>query len=195
MSGREYLRIEDPITAGIYEEYKLKYDGCTRCPLYNQSHSYVYVRGILPSSILFVGEAPGVVEDTCGYPFTGPAGRFLDHLLAQVWDRLSYEVPSAFANILCCVPYDEDNVKVRPPEKEEAKACKPHLVDLWELAEPKLVVTLGTVAKKFLPREMQGSHLNLTHPSYFIRKGLGINDVPCKRFILTLEKQIKEMES
>src|SRR3989338_4757915 len=34
--------------------------------------------------IVFIGEAPGQREDELGRPFVGPAGKFLDELLASI---------------------------------------------------------------------------------------------------------------
>ena len=36
------------------------------------------------ADIMFIGEAPGWHEDQQGRPFVGPAGQFLDQLLASI---------------------------------------------------------------------------------------------------------------
>src|SRR3989344_8817320 len=36
------------------------------------------------AEVVFIGEAPGAKEDELGRPFVGPAGKFLDELLASI---------------------------------------------------------------------------------------------------------------
>ena len=44
------------------------------------------MRGSIPFNVLFVGEAPGESEDVLGFPFVGPAGKLLDHIIKEIRD-------------------------------------------------------------------------------------------------------------
>jgi DNA polymerase len=84
---------------------------------------------------MFIGEAPGWNEDQQGRPFVGPAGRFLDQLLASV-DLKREQV------------YIANVVKHRPPNNREPlpaeiSACHVFLDRQIELIRPKIIVTLG----------------------------------------------------
>ncbi|MBI1813092.1 uracil-DNA glycosylase [Candidatus Peregrinibacteria bacterium] len=87
------------------------------------------------ATILFIGEAPGEQEDRQGRPFVGPAGKFLDELLASI--GLKQEDV-----------YISNVVKFRPPGNrdptpEEKDACMPWLKMEIALIKPKVIVPLG----------------------------------------------------
>lgn len=47
------------------------------------ANKIVHARGTLPCDVAFVGEAPGVSEDTIGQPFVGPAGDVMDTVVRR----------------------------------------------------------------------------------------------------------------
>jgi len=102
--------------------------------------------------VVFVGEAPGIVEVNQKKPFVGPAGQFLDECLAKV-SSVSLPVPGAdirrksvrFENIVKCPPFNSDGTIGTPPA-ECVRLCKYHLFSSLEELNPKLIVTLGSVA-------------------------------------------------
>jgi len=55
---------------------------CVRCKLHTTRRTVVFGEGNPHARVLFVGEAPGSVEDQTGRPFVGPAGQLLDRILA-----------------------------------------------------------------------------------------------------------------
>jgi uracil-DNA glycosylase len=151
---------------------------CTVCAELAASRTHV-VPGTLPegAEVLFVGEAPGVEEDAVGVPFVGRSGRLLDSLLAESGlsrDRV------AVANVLKCRPPGN-----RAPRRSEVEACRPWLRRQVELADPRLVVTLGGSALAWAlgsgarigavrggPLPWEGRWLMATyHPSAAIRFG------------------------
>jgi uracil-DNA glycosylase len=108
---------------------------CTRCDLYRTSTQAVPGEGPADAKIMFIGEAPGYYEDKSGRPFVGPAGKFLDQLLASIGLR---RADVFIANV----------VKHRPPNNRdplvpEIEACKPWLDMQLELIRPRVIVTLG----------------------------------------------------
>jgi uracil-DNA glycosylase family 4 len=130
---------------------------CRRCPLGAAAYRHVLYElpeGETRADVLFIGEAPGVSEDTIGKPFKGRAGRFLRETIEAAGpDGLTV----AFSNLLACRPRGEDG-KDRPPAAPEVEACHGRLVILIQTLEPWFIVGLGRVPEAF-------------HPSYINREG------------------------
>jgi uracil-DNA glycosylase family 4 len=88
--------------------------------------------------ILFIGEAPGKLEDEQGRPFCGRAGQFLNMLLSRCGlDRSRVFI----TNSVKCRPREN-----RPPRDEELKTC----YSTWlrrqiEIIDPKVIVLLGKI--------------------------------------------------
>ncbi len=87
------------------------------------------------TGILFIGEAPGWHEDQQGRPFVGPAGLYLDKLLASI--NLKRE-PVYIANMIKCRPTGN-----RDPLPLEIHNCRKWLDRQIELIRPRMIVTLG----------------------------------------------------
>lgn len=113
--------------------------GCTACPELAATRTTV-VPGQCPegADVLLLGEAPGAREDAEGLPFVGRAGALLDELLAEA-GMPRQDV--AVANVLKCRP-----PRNRAPRRVEAVNCRPWLERQLELADPLLVLTLGSTA-------------------------------------------------
>src|SRR3954471_18013235 len=95
-------------------------EGCTLCPLHKGASSVCLLGdGPVPSPVMVIGEAPGAREDDIARPFSGPAGRFLDRILAEVGlPRESIYI----TNSARCRPPDN-----RTPSKAEIKACSVYM--------------------------------------------------------------------
>ncbi len=119
---------------------------CPDCDLcQNRTHA-VPGEGPEDAAIMFVGEGPGFYEDQQGRPFVGPAGRFLEELLASVGLRRELVY---ITNVIKCRPPNN-----RDPLPLEIEACRKHLQRQIELIRPKLIVTLGRYSLAwFLPKE------------------------------------------
>ena len=117
---------------------------CTRCKLATAGRTQVVVsRGDPAAPLMFVGEAPGAEEDKQGLPFVGRSGQLLDRLARE---EIGLERDQFYvANVLRCRPPGN-----RDPEPDEVEACRPWLERQIELAEPKVIVTLGNFASKLL---------------------------------------------
>src|SRR5437762_5312083 len=73
MSSEEMLR-----------EVAVEVSTCSKCNLCKGRTKAVPGEGDPHTRILFIGEGPGFHEDRQGRPFVGPAGQFLDELLASI---------------------------------------------------------------------------------------------------------------
>ncbi|MDP2953573.1 MAG: uracil-DNA glycosylase, partial [Chloroflexota bacterium] len=171
---------------------------CNKCDLYKTATRAVPGEGPENPTILFIGEAPGWHEDQQGRPFVGPAGQFLEQLLASVGLKRSQVY---IANV----------VKHRPPGNRdplpnEVKACRPWLDTQMELLRPKLVVTLGrhslaaffpreTISKaRGVPREQGGVlYYPMYHPAAALHQG-GLRKV-IEQDMLKIPELLKRLES
>jgi uracil-DNA glycosylase len=121
---------------------------CTRCRLARGRTQVVWSAGNLDSDLLFIGEAPGFHEDKQGVAFVGAAGQLLDTLLAEIGlDRTS----AAIVNVIKCRPPGN-----RDPLPDEIEACRPWLEAQLEHMQPKVIVTLGNFATRFILEEPVG---------------------------------------
>lgn len=133
--------------------------------------------------ILFIGEAPGEVEDLTSLPFWGPSGNLLDHYLLPLPDP-SYNLPPFFftiTNTVCCrptklTPY-QGTTKIinRQPLPIEQDHCRPHILELLQSYHFNAIITLGEIATNYLNQSLpppQGNlpTLALTHPSHLLRE-------------------------
>ena len=115
---------------------------CTRCPLSQGRTQVVWADGNLDSDILFIGEAPGFHEDKQGKPFVGAAGQLLDKLLGEVGlDRTQV----AIVNVLKCRPPGN-----RDPQPNEIESCRPFLEAQLDHMRPRVIITLGNFATRFM---------------------------------------------
>ena len=160
---------------------------CKRCPLHKTARMHVLYRGAIPADVLFVGEAPGRTEDKLGKPFIGRSGQLLTTAIQRL-GLTSY----CITNIVCCIPLTDEG-EIRPPSREEAASCEPHLSQIVDLCKPRLIALLGNEPKKFFHTSLvpEGvSMVQLRHPAYVLRRG-GLNSVEFKRFLETLSQSLK----
>jgi DNA polymerase len=95
---------------------------------------------------MFIGEGPGYHEDRQGRPFVGPAGQFLEELLASIGTGRERVF---IANMVKCRPPQN-----RDPLPAEIAACSKYLDRQIELINPRLIVTLGRFSLgRFFPGE------------------------------------------
>lgn len=119
---------------------------CTACALSKTRRQTVPGSGAPDAAIMFIGEAPGYHEDQQGKPFVGPAGQFLEELLASI--GLKRE-DVFIGNVVKCRPPNN-----RDPLPEEIAACDHFLRRQIAAIRPKVIVTLGRYSMaKFFPGE------------------------------------------
>jgi uracil-DNA glycosylase family 4 len=125
-------------------ELSLQIQNCQRCVLHKSRTRAVPGEGAEDTTILFVGEAPGWHEDQQGKPFVGPAGQFLEELLASIGLKRQQVF---IANVLKCRPPGN-----RDPLPGEIQSCWPWLERQIELLHPKMIVSLGRYSMaRFFP--------------------------------------------
>ena len=119
---------------------------CTDCPLSGGRTNAVPGEGPVDAEIMFIGEGPGYQEDRQGRPFVGPAGQFLEELLASIGMTRQQVF---IANMIKCRPPQN-----RDPSPSEMSTCSKYLDRQIELIAPKIIVTLGRFSlSRFFPGE------------------------------------------
>lgn len=133
-----------PVTTRYLIDAERAANTCRKCSLWRR-RTLVYDDGPWTATLMFVGEAPGRLEDIVGRPFVGAAGRLLNTMLAEIGIRRG---DVYVTNVVKHRPTKNRNgiLKNRRPNESEIKACKPWLHEQVELIDPRLIVPLGNVA-------------------------------------------------
>jgi DNA polymerase len=153
LSG-DYL--QGPASALTAQEHALQ--GCRRCKLCEGRSTIVFGSGNPQADLVVIGEGPGADEDAQGLPFVGRAGQLLTKMLESV--QLSRD-EVYIANAVKCRPPGNRN-----PEADELAACRPFLDAQLAAIQPKVVLTLGSVATQALlaTKEPIGKLRGRLHP-------------------------------
>ena len=119
--------------------------------------------GSLAARILFIGEAPGRKgADRTRIPFSGDqSGKNLDRFIASIGlTRAEIFITSA----ALCNPRNSSGAN-RKPSKTELDNCAGFLQRTVDLVDPRVVVTLGSVALESLKR--------ISHHELILREAVG----------------------
>jgi uracil-DNA glycosylase len=131
--------------ANALTHLKERADACLKCSSLAQSRkNVVFGVGSVNADLMFVGEAPGMDEDTAGEPFVGKAGQLLTRIIETM--GLNREVVY-IGNVLKCRP-DTPGRRYgnRKPTPEEMATCRPYLMEQIRIIRPKVLVALGATA-------------------------------------------------
>ena len=134
---------------------------CQECGLSKGRTRVVPGEGPEDAEIMFIGEGPGLHEDRQGRPFVGPAGQFLQELLALAGLRREQVY---ICNVVKCRPPNN-----RDPLPTEIAACKHWLDGQMRLIRPKIIVTLGRYS---MARWFPGQSISKIHGRPFLREGV-----------------------
>lgn len=199
-----------------------KWKDCTKCPLAQQRSNIVLARGTVPCDVLFIGEAPGQSEDAIGQPFVGPAGLLLDnpslehpgivqHALPchKEWvsdptykhgtiERWVMDLRVAFTNLVACFPAEAKARGDNEPELAEIRACRPRLEEFIALAQPRLVVRVGSLASDYAQHDsygrIQGAEvIDIVHPANILRMPLAQKQMAVQRVIVVIKNAVERM--
>src|SRR5689334_5931607 len=133
--------------------------GCTLCPaMCGRSAVLSELNGSVDARIMFIGEAPGRKgADRTRVPFSGDqSGANLDRFLGSI--NLTREEIFITSSALCN-PRSESGANRRPTQKELSN-CSGFLRRTIEIINPRVIVTLGSVALEAIKR-IQYHELNL----------------------------------
>ena len=132
--------------------------GCQRCKLCAGHTTIVFGSGHPQADFMCIGEGPGADEDAQGLPFVGRAGQLLTRMLESI--HLSRD-EVYITNVVKCRPPSNRN-----PEGDEMAECMPFLRAQIATIQPKVVLSLGSVATQALLRtkEAIGKLRGSIHP-------------------------------
>jgi len=179
-SQTQVEKTPERILDGIREEL----GDCKRCPLSEGRTHIVFGEGNPKARIMFVGEAPGAVEDKTGKPFVGPAGKLLTDIVEKGMGLKRSDV--YIANILKCRPPGN-----RDPLPIEVSECIGFLKAQILAIRPEMIIALGRIAAQNLLetktpisrlrgnlKEFMGTKVMPTyHPSYLLQNPSKKRDV------------------
>ncbi len=129
---------DDLNTVGTLEDLKKLIILNCDCSLKKTAKNIVFSDGNPQANIMFIGEAPGEIEDKTGKPFKGEAGKLLDKMLNAI--QLNRE-NVYLTNVIFWRPPGN-----RKPTKEEISACLPFVKKHINLINPKILVLVGATA-------------------------------------------------
>ena len=128
---------------------KSQYASCTLCPeLVACRTNVVFGVGNPHARVMIIGEAPGATEDEQGEPFVGRSGQLLTELLSSI--GLSRDDVFITNTILCRPPEN------RNPRPEELRNCRSRLDQTIAIINPKVIITLGNFATKYVLNAKEG---------------------------------------
>ena len=181
--------------------------GSEQCP---RARRIVLARGRLPCNVLFVGEAPGASEDVLGQPFVGPAGKLLDQVIEQAFEN--WQVPGtvgsgynsiryAMTNLVGCLPRDREGNKAGEPEDEQVESCRPRLEEFIRLANPRLIVCVGKLAKDWLTPGYKHSValpdgvklVHITHPAAILRANVAWRGLEVQKCVVAVRNAMENL--
>jgi len=171
-----------------------RWGNCEQCELHKVRTKVVLWRGSkIPCDVLFTGEAPGLTEDIEGLPFTGPAGRLLDQIVER---SIPNTLSVGFTNLIACIPRAvPGGSKVGEPPPWAIKACADRLREIIKIANPARIVTVGTLAKKYLPsRNLElPAMVSIVHPAAILRSNPVQKEAAIRQCIITLTEMSEDL--
>lgn len=152
---------------------KSDWSGCVKCSIGIFAYKHVLYSGPLSARVVFIGEGPGKSEDTIGQAFVGRAGRLLKIMVSNAGIEPK---TCGYTNLVACRPCDKREGPNRAPEHREVVNCRPRLLEILRVVQPKHVVLLGRVPARQAPKASQWGHPaervhHLPHPAYILRLG------------------------
>ena len=181
-----------------FKDHVAQWIDCQRCQLCEDRDRVVLARGQIPCDALFVGEAPGESENVLGRPFCGPAGYLLDDIIERSLEG-NRAVPRfplrvSFTNLVACIPR-EDGGKATEPDDESIEACRPRLEQFIALAQPRLIVSVGSLARDWLAQGYRYSirlpqplpaQIEIIHPAAILRANSAQQSLMVRKCVVTL---------
>jgi uracil-DNA glycosylase family 4 len=155
-----------------------KYKDCQNCHLSKIRNNVVFY-GLRyedlfdADPVVFIGEAPGQIENARGIPFLGPVGSLLQNMIGEVEQKMVTDINAVYLNAICCAPFKDDSKsRVRSATDNEIKKCSPILDEMLHALQPEKVVLLGKNAKKAFSKQAYRTTVttcSLLHPGFIHR--------------------------
>jgi uracil-DNA glycosylase family protein len=213
MSPMTKLREPEPVSTGSAADFippnptlpKLRDAAwsCRGCNLWVNATQTVFGEGPSRADVLFVGEAPGDLEDRAGHPFVGPAGKLLDAAMLEAGiDRTRVYLTNSVKHFKFVV-IERGRRLHKKPNAAEVRACNPWLREEIRLVKPRVIVALGATAAQVLlgrqfrvtqqrgkpmPSEAAEAIIATVHPSAVLRAPEGEREGARREFVADLKR-------
>jgi DNA polymerase len=122
----------------LLNSLKKQINSIENCNLKNNSQNLVLGDGNINSSIMLIGEAPGIEEDKSGMPFKGEIGELLNKMLLAINIKRK--------DIYCSYAINFRPPEDRKPTSMEVKRYSVFLKEHISIINPKIVILMGSSA-------------------------------------------------
>ena len=122
----------------LLNRLKKQINSIENCNLKNNSQNLVLGDGNINSSIMLIGEAPGIEEDKSGMPFKGEIGELLNKMLLAINIKRK--------DIYCSYAINFRPPEDRKPTSLEVKRYSVFLKEHISIINPKIVILMGSSA-------------------------------------------------
>lgn len=92
--------------------------------------------------VMFIGEAPGPMENAKGTPFIGSAGAIFRKLLD---DTGLNDFDIYITNVFKYMPCKENSMNFRKPNGDEIERVQPYLAKEIRIVDPKIICLMGNI--------------------------------------------------
>ena len=124
--------------AKLLLELKKQINSIENCNLKDNSQNLILGEGNINSSIMLIGEAPGIEEDKSGKIFKGEVGELLSKMLLAIKIKRQ--------NIYCSYVVNFRPPEDRKPTSQEIKRYSVFLKEHITIINPKIIVLMGSSA-------------------------------------------------
>ena len=124
--------------ADLLKDLQNQINSIENCSLKNNSQNIVLGDGNINSSIMLIGEAPGIEEDKSGSPFKGEIGELLNKMLLAIGIKRQ--------NIYCSYAINFRPPEDRKPTSLEIKRYSVFLKEHISIINPKIIILMGSSA-------------------------------------------------
>ena len=124
--------------ADLLKDLQNKINSIENCSLKDNSQNIVLGDGNINSSIMLIGEAPGIEEDKSGSPFKGEIGELLNKMLLAIGIKRQ--------NTYCSYAINFRPPEDRKPTSLEIKRYSVFLKEHISIINPKIIILMGSSA-------------------------------------------------
>jgi uracil-DNA glycosylase len=122
----------------LLQKLKKQINSIENCNLKNNSQNLILGDGNINSSIMLIGEAPGIEESKSGTTFKGEVGKLLDKMLLAIDIKRQ--------NIYCSYAINFRPPEDRKPTSQEIKRYSVFLREHVSIINPKIIILMGSSA-------------------------------------------------
>ena len=124
--------------ADLLKDLQNQINSIENCSLKDNSQNIVLGDGNINSSIMLIGEAPGIEEDKSGSTFKGEIGELLNKMLLAIGIKRK--------NIYCSYAINFRPPEDRKPTSQEIKRYSVFLKEHISIINPKIIILMGSSA-------------------------------------------------